>query len=39
VVNGDDVPASFQADRIHPHEQAQPVMAENVYTALRPLLR
>jgi acyl-CoA thioesterase-1 len=28
----------FQADRIHPSEKAQPIMLENVWTGLRPLL-
>jgi acyl-CoA thioesterase-1 len=34
-----DDPARFQADRIHPTAEAQPVLLENVWTALRPLLR
>jgi len=29
----------FQPDRIHPNEAAQPLIAENVLKALRPLLR
>lgn len=29
----------FQADRIHPNEAAQPLIADNVMKALRPLLR
>jgi acyl-CoA thioesterase-1 len=29
----------FQADRIHPIEAAHPVMLDNVWPALRPLLR
>lgn len=29
----------FQADRIHPTEAAQPLLLENVWKALRPLLR
>ncbi len=29
----------FQADRIHPNEKAQPIMLDNVWSALRPLLR
>jgi acyl-CoA thioesterase I len=29
----------FQADRIHPNEQAQPIMMQNVWPALRPLLK
>ncbi|MEN9774720.1 MAG: hypothetical protein RL322_1790, partial [Pseudomonadota bacterium] len=28
----------FQADRIHPTEQAQPLMLENVWPALKRLL-
>lgn len=28
----------FQADRIHPNETAQPIMLDNVWPALRPLL-
>jgi acyl-CoA thioesterase-1 len=31
-------PEFFQADRIHPTEQAQPFMMERVWKALRPLL-
>jgi acyl-CoA thioesterase-1 len=30
---------NFQADRIHPAAQAQPILLENVWKALRPLLR
>jgi acyl-CoA thioesterase-1 len=29
----------FQADRIHPNEAAQPLLLENVWKALRPLLK
>jgi len=29
----------FQPDRIHPNEEAQPILLENVWKALRPLLR
>jgi acyl-CoA thioesterase-1 len=29
----------FQPDRIHPAEEAQPVLLENVWKALRPLLK
>jgi len=29
----------FQADRIHPTEQAQPMMLANVWPALQPLLK
>ena len=34
---GDDF-SKFQPDRIHPTEAAQPVLLENVWKALRPLL-
>jgi len=37
-----DVPnaeAMFQADRIHPREQAHPIMLANVWVGLKPLLR
>ncbi|MCX7275685.1 MAG: arylesterase, partial [Burkholderiales bacterium] len=30
--------ALFQADRIHPTEQAQPLLLENVWPALRKLI-
>jgi acyl-CoA thioesterase-1 len=29
----------FQPDRIHPTEEAQPILLENVWKALRPLLK
>jgi acyl-CoA thioesterase-1 len=29
----------FQGDRIHPNEKAQPLMLDNVWTVLRPLLK
>jgi acyl-CoA thioesterase-1 len=29
----------FQSDRIHPNEKAQPLMLDNVWTVLRPMLR
>ena len=32
-------PEYFQPDRIHPNEQAQPLILERVWQALRPLLR
>ena len=35
---GDDF-GKFQPDRIHPTEDAQPILLENVWKALRPLLR
>jgi acyl-CoA thioesterase-1 len=31
--------AKFQPDRIHPTAQVQPILLENVWQALRPLLR
>jgi acyl-CoA thioesterase-1 len=34
---GDDF-AKFQSDRIHPTEAAQPILLENVWKALKPLL-
>ena len=34
-----DKPELFQPDRIHPSEAAQPLMAERVWQALRPLLK
>lgn len=34
---GDDL-AKFQPDRIHPTEAAQPILLENVWKALKPLL-
>jgi acyl-CoA thioesterase-1 len=35
---GDDF-GKFQPDRIHPAEDAQPILLENVWKALRPLLK
>jgi acyl-CoA thioesterase I len=35
---GDDL-RLFQPDRIHPTEQAQPILLENVWKALRPMLK
>jgi acyl-CoA thioesterase-1 len=32
-------PEYFQADRIHPNEEAQPLILERVGQALRPLLK
>jgi len=32
-------PDYFQADRIHPHEKAQPLILERVWRALQPLLK
>jgi acyl-CoA thioesterase-1 len=37
-----DVPDAakwFQADRIHPNEQAHPLMLDNVWPVLRPQLK
>ncbi|MGQ9724814.1 MAG: arylesterase [Tepidimonas sp.] len=38
VADGPQAAALFQADRIHPNEQAQPRMLDNIWPALRPLL-
>ena len=35
---GDDF-GKFQPDRIHPTEDAQPILLDNVWKALRPLLK
>jgi acyl-CoA thioesterase I len=34
-----DKPDMFQADQIHPNQQAQPVLLKNVWPAVKPLLR
>jgi acyl-CoA thioesterase I len=39
VADGPDPLKLFQADRIHPNEQAQPLMLANVWPKLKPLLR
>jgi acyl-CoA thioesterase I len=39
VADGSDADALFQADRIHPKAEAHPRMLDNVWPALRPLLR
>jgi acyl-CoA thioesterase-1 len=39
VADGADADAMFQADRIHPKAEAHPRMLDNVWPALRPLLR
>ena len=39
VADGPDPYALFQPDRIHPNEQAQPRMLDNVWPALRTLLK
>lgn len=38
VADGPDPLKLFQADRIHPNEDAQPIMLANVWPTLRPLL-
>lgn len=38
VADGPVPLALFQPDRIHPNEKAQPIMLDNVWPALRPLL-
>lgn len=38
VADGPVPLALFQLDRIHPNEKAQPIMLDNVWPALRPLL-
>ncbi len=35
----EDKPDMFQADQIHPTQQAQPVLLNNVWPTLKPLLR
>lgn len=39
VADGPDAAALFQADRIHPSEAAHPIMLNNVWPVLEPLLR
>jgi len=39
VADGPDSDKMFQADRIHPNAQAQPRMLDNVWPALKPLLK
>jgi len=39
VADGPNAEAMFQADRIHPREQAHPIMLANVWVGLKPLLR
>jgi acyl-CoA thioesterase-1 len=39
IADGPDVTALFQADRIHPKEEAQPLMLSNVWPELKKLLR
>ena len=38
VADGPDATALFQADRIHPSEAAHPLMLDNVWPVLKPLL-
>jgi len=35
----DDTDVFFQPDRIHPNQRAQPIMMENVWQVLKPMLR
>jgi len=39
VADGPHAESLFQADRIHPKEEAHPVMLDNVWPVLEPLLR
>jgi acyl-CoA thioesterase-1 len=39
VADGPQADAMFQADRIHPKEAAHPIMLDNVWPVLEPLLR
>ena len=39
VADGPDADKLFQSDRIHPNAQAQAIMLDNVWPALKPLLR
>jgi acyl-CoA thioesterase-1 len=39
VADGPDAEAMFQPDRIHPRAEAHPLMLDNVWPVLRPLLR
>jgi acyl-CoA thioesterase I len=39
VADGPEADKLFQADRIHPNAQAQPRMLDNVWPALKPLLK
>ncbi|MFN3612796.1 GDSL-type esterase/lipase family protein, partial [Tepidimonas sp.] len=38
VADGPQAIALFQPDRIHPNEKAQPIMLDNVWPVMRPLL-
>lgn len=39
VADGPQAETLFQADRIHPREQAHPIMLANVWAGLKPMLR
>ena len=39
VADGPDAESIFQPDRIHPKAEAHPRLLDNVWPALRPLLR
>ena len=39
VADGPDAAQLFQADRIHPNAQAQPLMLDNVWKVLAPMIR
>ena len=39
VANGPNADALFQPDRIHPKAEAHPLMLDNLWPVLRPLLR
>jgi acyl-CoA thioesterase-1 len=39
VADGPEADKLFQPDRIHPNAQAQPRMLDNVWPALKPLLK
>ena len=39
VADGRDRSTLFQADRIHPNEEAQPIMLDNVWPELQKLLQ
>ena len=39
VADAEDPTALFQADRIHPREAAQPMLLDNVWAVLGPMLK
>jgi acyl-CoA thioesterase I len=39
VADGPQAEVMFQPDRIHPKEQAQPIMLDNMWAVLAPLLK